>query len=147
MYPGAITFPGSAVYPGTAAPPPPAPALDPSRLSAVIGGVTAPGRLAAISGVAGDDLTFPVVISYDGAALDLSGYTVTAVLKPRPTSPDADGTSYTLAVADAAAGTCTWTIPHADTAVPGDRAYHVKLTDSSGRVATAVYGILTLAAA
>lgn len=51
------------------------------------------------------------------------------------------------AVTDAAAGAVSWQVPHADTQVPGDRAYHVRLTDSEGRIATVVYGTLTLAAA
>lgn len=103
--------------------------------------------LAGLAAVAGDDLEFTLALAYDGAPLDLTGYTVTAVIKPRATSPDSDGTSYALTVTDAASGACTWTVPHADTTVPGSRAYHVRVSDSQGRVATAVYGTLTLAAA
>lgn len=103
--------------------------------------------LAAISGIAGDDLTYAITITYGGAPLDLSPYAVSAVIKPRATSPDADGTAYAPTVTDAAAGTVTWQVPHADTQVPGDRAYHVRLTDAEGRIATVVYGTLTLAAA
>jgi hypothetical protein len=107
--------------------------------------------LAGISGIAGDDLGFTLALTYDGTPLDLTGLTVTAVIKPRPTSADSDGTSYAagtgITVTDAASGAVSWEVPHADTAAAGQRAYHVRVTDADGRIATALYGILTLAPA
>lgn len=148
-YPGPTTYPGPQTFPANGAAPSAAP-LDPALLSAVIThggqpGMAAAGKISALGGVAGDDLTFGIAVSYDGAPLDLTGYTVTAVIKPRPTSADSDGTAYTLT--GASDGTCEWDIPHAVTVPAGTRAWHVRVTDSEGRVATAAYGTLTLAAA
>lgn len=97
-----------------------------------------------ISKTAGDDITLTGSVSYNGAPLNLSGYTVTALLRPTPASKDYEGKTYALTVTDAASGSYQWDIPHADTEPPGHRPYRIWITDSSGRVYTVVSGILAL---
>lgn len=100
-----------------------------------------------LSGIAGDDLTFTVTLTLDGSPLDLTGLTVHAVVKPRSTSADSDGTAYTLTVTDAASGTAAWVIPRADTAAPAWSWYRIWVADGSGDIGTALYGTLAVMAA
>lgn len=88
-----------------------------------------------LTGFKGNTLEFTVQVTYQGAPLNLSGYTVTAVM---------GYTSYALTVTDAANGKAQWTISSEDTASVGTFPYHVYVTDSSGQVFTAVYGHLVV---
>lgn len=107
-----------------------------------------------LSGVAGFDQSFPFELSYAGGPLNLTGYTVTLILKATATAPDALGTTYTeagaLTITSATQGQFTWVLPGADTALfsaPGSLWYRVDVTAGEGDPVPAMYGALWLAAA
>lgn len=91
----------------------------------------------AISGIAGDDLSFTVKLTYNGLPLDVTNYTVEATVTYGSTEQD-----YTLTVVDAPSGTVTWNIPHTDTVQIGTRYYRIYVTDTSGNVSTCLHGTL-----
>ncbi len=105
-----------------------------------------------LSGIGGNDLSFSFALTAAGSPVNLTGLTLTVVLKPTAASPDVTGTTYTtssgLTVTSAAGGAFTWAVPHADVKVspPGSLWYRVDLT-SAGETETALYGALSLAAA
>jgi hypothetical protein len=104
-----------------------------------------------LSGVAGFDQQFPLALTYAGLPLDLSGYTLTLILKAAAVTPDALGTVYGegtgLTVTDASGGEFTWDVPAADTAIsaPGALWYRVDVT-ALADPAPALSGALWLAA-
>lgn len=88
-----------------------------------------------LSGFKGNTLQFTAQITYQGAPLALTGYTITAVMGT---------TSYSLTVNDAVNGKAQWTIPSSDTSKPGTYPYHIYVTDSAGETFTALYGHLVI---
>jgi len=106
-----------------------------------------------LCGVAGFSQQFQFALTYAGVPLNLTGYTVTLVLKAGDATPDALGTAYTgsagLTVTSAADGQFTWDVPAADTAIsaPGALWYRVDVTPAEGEPVPAMYGALALAAA
>ena len=84
-----------------------------------------------ITRVRGDDWSIPGTITDNGAAVDLTGATVTAQLRPRTESEDF--TAFTVTVTDAAAGEVTLSMAAAVTALlrPGRYVYDVEV-DGAG---------------
>ncbi len=97
----------------------------------------------------GSDASRTWQLTSDGAALDLSGVTVTAVIKPSPAYEDDDTAAHTLTagqgltIVDAAAGRVKLTIPAQVTEAPSTWWY--KITPSvSGETEPAVGGWITV---
>ena len=80
-----------------------------------------------ITRVRGDDWSIPGTITDNGVAVDLTGATITAQLRPRTESEDA--TSFTVTVTDAAAGEVTLSLADTVTAElrPGRYVYDVQV--------------------
>jgi hypothetical protein len=102
---------------------------------------------AALAGIVNNDLAFEFDLLYQGAPLNLTGYTITVYMKASQTTPDSDATTYSPSPTNAAAGQFTWTLPHADNTTVGMFWYRVDVTNGSGDVATCIYGPLTIQAA
>jgi hypothetical protein len=107
-----------------------------------------------LSGTAGFGQQFQFALTYAGIPLNVSGYTISVVLKASMTTGDALGTVYTeggaLTVTSALEGQFTWDLPAADTAsfsAPGALWYRVDVTGSESVPAPAMYGALWLSAA
>jgi hypothetical protein len=100
----------------------------------------------------GDTPTRTFRITSSGAALNLTGVTVTAVIKPTIGTSDDDNAAHPLTVGagltivDAAAGTVRMDIPSAVTTSPGWWFYKIQVT-SSGHPETAVEGLMPVSPA
>lgn len=103
-----------------------------------------------LAGVVNNDLLFTFSLTYNSLPLNLTGYTVTVVVKPSQVSADAAGVTYSigsgLTMISALAGRFTLAIPRASTATPGATWYRVDVSNGSG-LYSALCGSLTLVAA
>jgi len=106
-----------------------------------------------LSGIAGHDLIFDLVLTADGNPLNLAGITVTIYLKASPVTPDAIGAVFTsgqgFTITSTAGGALTWTIPAGDMSIsaPGALWYRVDVSASGADPQPAMYGALNLIAA
>lgn len=103
-----------------------------------------------IAGVVNNDLVFTFNLTYNDAPLNLTGYTVSVVVKANQAALDSSGTTYTsgngLAFISQVAGRFTLTIPRANAAAAGNSWYRVDITNGS-TVSSAMCGVLNLMAA
>ena len=110
----------------------------------ISGGVV--GVQSDLQAVVGNDAYFYLAITYNGAALNLTGYTLKAYQKASRLTPDSEAQVYTtssgLTVTNVAGGLVTWVIPHANLDNPTTLWYRVDVIDSSNEVFTCLYGNL-----
>lgn len=103
-----------------------------------------------LAGVINNDLSFTFPVTSGGKPLNLTGYTVTLVVKASQTATDGSGTTYTvgsgLTVLSTVAGRVQLAIPHTATAIAGVTWYRLDVT-TGGAVSTAFVGSLTLMSA
>lgn len=90
------------------------------------------------------DVTFAV--QEDGSAINLTGYSVNAKLKPEYSSPDNQAVTFTTAIANAAAGTITMSLDPTQTAALTLPRYYYDLiiTSNSGFKTRVVEGKITI---
>ena len=104
-----------------------------------------------LSAVQANDLLLNVAVTYQGAPLDLAGYTPAAYLKASAATPDDDATVFAigtgLTYTYETYGQFAWAIPRADVATAGTLWYRIDVEDGGGLIATALYGTLSLVAA
>jgi len=106
-----------------------------------------------LAGVAGFDQEFQFSLTYAAVPLNLTGCTVTLILKASAVTPDTLGVTYGtgtgLTMTSAADGQFTWDAPAADVAVdaPGSLWYRVDVASGDSGPQPAMYGALALAAA
>lgn len=103
-----------------------------------------------IAGVINNDLTFTVSLTYNKKPLDLTGYTVSVIVKPSQISTDAQGVTYTvgsgLTMISAVSGRFKLVIPRSATVSAGNQWFRVDISNGSS-VSTAMVGTLTLMSA
>jgi hypothetical protein len=97
--------------------------------------------------IVGNDVIFNLTLTYADRPLNLANYTIKIYVKATQTSPDPGSPTYTPVTVQALAGTCTWTLPHANNAVAGTTWYRVDAVDGSGKVGSCLCGTLTASAA
>jgi hypothetical protein len=99
-----------------------------------------------------NDISLNVAITSNGVALDLTGYTVNALLKTKAGIADSDPTTLTLSsaggspkitITNAAGGLCTVAIPHSDLQDQTHTFYRIDAVDPSSNINTAIYGNVT----
>lgn len=104
-----------------------------------------------LSVIQGNDVTFPISLTYNGTPFNPTNYTLSLILKASPTTSDGSGITFTtsngLTVVNAVTGQITWKLPHADTGTPGTNWWRLNATDVSGNVITLIMGNLTILAA
>jgi hypothetical protein len=97
-----------------------------------------------------NDVTFDLYLTYNGAAFNPTGYTLTLYLKATETSTDASGTTFTvgagLTIISAALGHITWKLPHANTGTAGGQWWHLDAVDGGSNRTTLMLGNLTVQA-
>lgn len=98
-----------------------------------------------------NDVTFTLNLTYNGAAFNPTGYTLSLVLKASQTATDGSGITFTvgsgLTVVNAALGIVTWVLPHADTGTPSTQWWRIDAVDASSNRTTLIMGNLTVEAA
>lgn len=103
-----------------------------------------------IAGVVNNDLQFTFSLIYNDLPLNLTGYTVSVVVKASQTASDGTGTTYTvgsgLTVLSALAGRVQLSIGHTSTGTAGTQWYRVDVSNG-GAVNTCMCGTLTLMSA
>jgi hypothetical protein len=99
-----------------------------------------------LTAITGNDEYYYLALTYNGAALNLTGYTVKAYLKATRLTPDADAVVYLsgsgLTITSVANGLVTWVIPHVNLPNPSTLWYRVDVVDASNEVFTVLYGNL-----
>jgi hypothetical protein len=112
----------------------------------ITGGIV--GVQSDIQAIVNNDVYLYLTITYNGAPLNLTGYTLKAYLKATRTTPDSEATVFTtssgLTVTDAATGSVTWDIPHADLPDATNLWYRFDVIDASSEVFTSLYGNFTV---
>lgn len=103
-----------------------------------------------IAGVVNNDLEFTFSLTYNDAPLDLTGYTVTVVVKPSQAAADNTGVTYGvgtgLSYLSQVAGRFMLTIPRSATAAAGNTWYRVDISNGM-TTQSAMCGVLNLMAA
>lgn len=104
-----------------------------------------------LSVIENNDVTFSLDLTYNGAAFNTGNYALSLVLKASETATDVSGTTFTvgsgLTIVNAALGQVTWTLPHANTAVPGQQWWRIDAVDGAGDRTTLMFGHLNVMAA
>ena len=96
-----------------------------------------------------NDITLSVTILSNGAALNLTGYTVQMLLKPSAGIVDTDksvvtlsstGPSPAITITSASTGQCSIAVPRADVQSQTLSFYRIDAVNGSGAINTAIYG-------
>lgn len=90
------------------------------------------------------DVTF--AIQDNGSAINLTGYSVSAKLKPEYTSPDSQAVTFTTAIANATAGTISMSLSPDQTALLTlpRYVYDMSITSNGGFKTRVVEGKITI---
>jgi hypothetical protein len=112
----------------------------------ITGGIV--GVQSDIQAIVNNDIYLYLALTYNGAALNLTGYTLKAVLKATRNTPDSEGITFAigtgLTVTSTAGGLVTWDIPHADLPDASGLWYRVDVIDASAEVFTSLFGNFTV---
>jgi hypothetical protein len=93
-------------------------------------------------------VTYPLVNPWPAAKpYNLTGLTVSLVIKASATATDGSGTTYSCTVTSAAEGLVSVTIPGSQNATAGEFWWRLDVIDGSGNHVTAVEGTWTVTAA
>lgn len=104
--------------------------------------------LAALTIKQGDDFSRTLTITEDGAAVDITGCTLTFHLRAPGATTDAIDPAPTLALTTPASGLATLTLTDAQTATLTaltSYTYEIELTDGTGLISTPVEGLAFVA--
>jgi hypothetical protein len=101
--------------------------------------------------IVNNDVYSNFAITYAGAPLNLTNYTVKVILKGTRNNTDASGVTFTagtgITITNAAGGLFTLAVPHADLPLPNMMWYRVDLIDLTSEVFTPLYGNFQVLAA
>ena len=97
-----------------------------------------------------NDTAYYFKITFNGAILDLTPYTVKAYQKASQTALDSSGITYQvgsgITVTSAPLGQVKLIVPHANVTAPGVQWWHLDLIDVASSVFTVFYGPFTIKA-
>lgn len=97
-----------------------------------------------------NDNNYYLDVTFNGAPLPLTGYTVHAYIKASQTTPDGSATIYNigsgLSWVNQALGKLKFTIPHTATTTAGVQWWRLDIVDGNGNVFTVFFGPLTIKA-
>jgi hypothetical protein len=100
-----------------------------------------------LSGVVNNGLTFTGQVVNNGTPLDLTSYTMVAIIKSARTASDSAGTSFTPSKTNATLGQFSWTIPPANNASAGAFWYRIDIVSGASVPYTVFMGAFNVQSA
>lgn len=103
-----------------------------------------------LTAIQNNDNNYYLDVTFNNAALDLTGYTVHAYLKATQTTADGSATVFGIGSGltwiTQTLGKLKFTLPHTSTGTAGTQWWRLDITDGSGNVSTVFYGPVTIKA-